>query len=77
MATRQRLRIEHKYRKFFSSLDARFLLVACLTNVMPTCGADSQEVRQHLNLRWGVMPFRLDFEDDPEANVSRTFRCAC
>ena len=22
------------------------------------------------------MPFRLDFEADPEANVSRTFRCA-
>jgi hypothetical protein len=21
------------------------------------------------------MPFRLDFEADPEANVSRTFRC--
>jgi pyruvate kinase len=34
---------------------------------------DSQEVRQHLNMRWGVMPFRLDFEADPEANVSRTF----
>jgi pyruvate kinase len=34
---------------------------------------DSQEVRQHLNMRWGVMPFRLDFEDDPEANVRRTF----
>lgn len=27
-------------------------------------------------MRWGVMPFRLDFEADPEANVSRTFRCA-
>lgn len=36
--------------------------------------ADTQEVRQHLNMRWGVMPFRLDFEDDPEVNVSRTFR---
>jgi len=34
---------------------------------------DTQEVRQHLNMRWGVMPFRLDFEDDPEVNVSRTF----
>ncbi len=27
-------------------------------------------------MRWGVMPFRLDFEDDPEANVRRTFRFA-
>lgn len=26
-------------------------------------------------MRWGVMPFRLDFEDDPEDNVSRTFEC--
>lgn len=34
---------------------------------------DSQAVRQRLNLRWGVMPFRLDFSDSPEENVSRTF----
>ena len=29
-----------------------------------------------MNLRWGVMPFRLDFEADPEQNIDRTFRCA-
>ena len=45
-------------------------------NLSARACADSQEVRQHLNMRWGVMPFRLDFEADPEANVSRTFRCA-
>ena len=36
-------------------------------------GADKQEVRARLNLRWGVMPFRLDFGADPEENVDRTF----
>jgi pyruvate kinase len=30
-------------------------------------------VRARLNLRWGVMPFRLDFGADPEENVDRTF----
>jgi hypothetical protein len=35
--------------------------------------ADKQDVRQRLNLRWGVMPFRLDFGADPEENVDRTF----
>ena len=28
-----------------------------------------------MNMRWGVIPFRLDFEDDPEKNIDRTFRC--
>ena len=45
-----------------------WLILTCMWHT------DSQEVRQHLNMRWGVMPFRLDFEDDPEANISRTFR---
>lgn len=36
--------------------------------------ADKQDVRTRLNLRWGVMPFRLDFDADPETNVERTFR---
>lgn len=35
---------------------------------------DNQETRQRLNMRWGVMPFRLDFHDDPEDNVARTFQ---
>lgn len=34
---------------------------------------DSQETRQRLNLRWGVIPFRIDLQSDPEANVQRTF----
>ena len=25
-------------------------------------------------MRWGVIPFRLDFDEDPEKNVGRTFK---
>lgn len=35
---------------------------------------DTQEVRRRLNLRWGVMPFRLNFLDNPEDNIARTFK---
>ncbi|GAB4820800.1 hypothetical protein N2152v2_007846 [Parachlorella kessleri] len=35
---------------------------------------DSQEVRQRMNLRWGVSPFRVDFTENPEDNVTRTFK---
>ena len=35
--------------------------------------ADKQDTRQRLNLRWGVMPFRMDLQADPDANVDRTF----
>ena len=38
------------------------------------CGADQQDVRQRMNLRWGVMPFRLDFSANPEENVDTTFK---
>lgn len=31
-------------------------------------------MRQRLNLRWGVMPFLLDFSVNPEENVQRTFK---
>ena len=36
--------------------------------------ADQQDVRQRMNLRWGVMPFRLDFSANPEENVDTTFK---
>lgn len=49
-----------------------------LSRCRPDCPifafTDKQEVRQRLNLRWGVMPFRLDFGDDPEKNIERTFK---
>ncbi|KAL6782593.1 hypothetical protein ACKKBG_A07405 [Auxenochlorella protothecoides x Auxenochlorella symbiontica] len=48
-----------------------------LSRYRPDCPifafTDSQEVRQRLNLRWGVIPFLVRFEDDPETNVTRTF----
>ncbi|KAK2079062.1 hypothetical protein QBZ16_002752 [Prototheca wickerhamii] len=48
-----------------------------LSRFRPDCPifafTDSQEVRQKLNLRWGVIPFLVRFEDDPETNVTRTF----
>ena len=27
-----------------------------------------------MNLRWGVSPFRVDFTENPEDNVTRTFK---
>lgn len=39
----------------------RHLSPSVLLNVTARGGADRQDVRQRLNLRWGVMPFRLDF----------------
>ena len=34
---------------------------------------DSQETRQRLNMRWGVIPFKITLAPDPEVNVARTF----
>lgn len=31
-------------------------------------------VAKKMNLRWGVIPFRIDFDSDPESNVERSFR---
>lgn len=49
-----------------------------LSRCRPDCPifafTDTQEVRQRMNLRWGVIPFRMDFSGDPEENVQRTFR---
>ena len=54
---------------FDSVVDKQGLNVCCGMRAH----ADKQDVRQRLNLRWGVMPFRLDFDADPEENVDRTF----
>ena len=43
------------------------------TAAVGMCAADKQEVRQRLNLRWGVIPFRMDFSDNPEQNIQKTF----
>ena len=69
-----------------NNIDARAIFVFTKRGVManlvsryrPDCPVfaftDKQVVRQHLNLRWGVMPFRVEFLEDPELNVERTFR---
>ncbi|CAK0751017.1 hypothetical protein CVIRNUC_002035 [Coccomyxa viridis] len=48
-----------------------------LSRCRPDCPifafTDKQDTRQRLNLRWGVMPFRMDLQADPDANVDRTF----
>jgi pyruvate kinase len=49
-----------------------------LSRCRPDCPVfaftDSQHVRQRLNLRWGVIPFRMDFASDPETNIRKTFQ---
>eukprot|EP00877_Chromochloris_zofingiensis_P000483 jgi/Chrzof1/10435/UNPLg00362.t1 len=49
-----------------------------LSRCRPDCPifafTDQQDVRQRLNLRWGVIPFRTPFSEDPEENVRRTFK---
>ena len=52
-----------------------------MANFLSRCRPDApifaivpdQGVRQKLNMRWGVIPFLLEFSPDPEANVQRTF----
>ncbi|KAH9307843.1 hypothetical protein KI387_035754 [Taxus chinensis] len=48
-----------------------------LSRCRPDCPifafTSSTSVRRHLNLQWGLIPFRLDFSDDMESNISRTF----
>eukprot|EP00884_Botryococcus_braunii_P014952 jgi/Botrbrau1/23458/Bobra.106_1s0014.1 len=55
----------------------RGYMAGFLSRLRPDCPifafTDKQDVRQRLNLRWGVMPFRLEFSQDPEENVQRTF----
>ena len=48
----------------------------CVVQRAATCVvfADQQDVRQRMNLRWGVMPFRLDFAANPEENIEITFQ---
>ncbi|KAL3148513.1 hypothetical protein ABBQ38_013952 [Trebouxia sp. C0009 RCD-2024] len=49
-----------------------------LSRCRPDCPifafTDQQDVRQRMNLRWGVMPFRLDFAANPEENIEITFK---
>ncbi|KAJ7563272.1 hypothetical protein O6H91_03G103900 [Diphasiastrum complanatum] len=52
-------------------------LASLLSRCRPDCPifafTDSKGLRQRLNLLWGLIPFRLDFSDDMECNILRTF----
>lgn len=52
-------------------------MASLLSRNRPDCPifafTDSKDVRIKLNLRWGLIPFRLDFAEDMEVNLRRTF----
>ncbi|KAH7307123.1 hypothetical protein KP509_22G046900 [Ceratopteris richardii] len=52
-------------------------MASFLSRCRPVCPifafTPSANVRRLLNLRWGLIPFRLDFTDDMESNLNRTF----
>lgn len=52
-------------------------MASLLSRNRPDCPifafTDSKDVRINLNLRWGLIPFRLDFAEDMEVNLRRTF----
>ncbi|MCO5596937.1 hypothetical protein L7F22_051008 [Adiantum nelumboides] len=52
-------------------------MASLLSRCRPVCPifafTPSTHVRRHLNLQWGLIPFRLDFTEDMESNLSRTF----
>eukprot|EP00249_Psilotum_nudum_P016694 c25950_g1_i1 orf=321-2270(+) len=52
-------------------------MASLLSRCRPDCPifafTTSTYVRRCLNLRWGLIPFRLDFTDDMESNLNRTF----
>eukprot|EP00475_Leptophrys_vorax_P040522 TRINITY_DN7521_c0_g1_i1.p1 TRINITY_DN7521_c0_g1~~TRINITY_DN7521_c0_g1_i1.p1 ORF type:complete len:452 (-),score=19.90 TRINITY_DN7521_c0_g1_i1:240-1568(-) len=65
------------------SVDAIFVftqtgyMASLLSRCRPDCPifafTSSQETRQQMNLYWGLIPFRLDFSEDMETNIMRTF----
>ena len=55
----------------------RGYMASLLSRNRPDCPifafTNSADVRQKLNLYWGLIPFRIDFSDDMEDNLQRTF----
>lgn len=49
------------------------LLSRCRPDAPILAFTDRQEVRQALNLRWGVSPFRMDFAEHPEDRIHHAF----
>lgn len=52
-------------------------MASLLSRCRPDCPifafTTSTHLRRCLNLQWGLIPFRLDFTDDMESNLNRTF----
>lgn len=52
-------------------------MASLLSRCRPDCPifafTSTTSVRRRLNLRWGLIPFRLSFSDDMESNLNRTF----
>eukprot|EP00850_Spirogloea_muscicola_P000400 SM000001S04802 [mRNA] locus=s1:2205988:2210397:- [translate_table: standard] len=55
----------------------RGYMASLLSRNRPDCPifafTDSKTVRRRLNLYWGLIPFEIQFSDDMEANLRRTF----
>ncbi|CAM6119348.1 unnamed protein product [Calypogeia fissa] len=55
----------------------RGYMAQLLSRCRPDCPifafTDSTSVRRRLNLSWGLIPFRIEFSDDMESNLRRTF----
>ncbi|KAI3884025.1 hypothetical protein MKX03_005300 [Papaver bracteatum] len=52
-------------------------MASLLSRCRPDCPifafTNTTSVRRRLNLQWGLIPFRLDFSDDMENNLNKTF----
>jgi pyruvate kinase len=55
----------------------RGYMAQLLSRCRPDCPifafTESKEVRRRLNLSWGLIPFRIEFSDDMESTLRRTF----
>lgn len=52
-------------------------MASLLSRCRPDCPifafTSTTSVRRRLNLKWGLIPFRLSFSDDMESNLNKTF----
>lgn len=52
-------------------------MASLLSRCRPDCPifafTTATSVRRRLNLQWGLMPFRLNYSDDMESNLNKTF----
>ncbi|KAL2469801.1 Plastidial pyruvate kinase 1 [Abeliophyllum distichum] len=52
-------------------------MASLLSRCRPDCPifafTNTTSIRRHLNLQWGLIPFRLSYSDDMESNLNKTF----